>query len=197
MVTFKENSDGWPSRMSFIQEEGCSLNSEFYTFKNGALWKHNANASLYSNFYGVQYDCSVNLLINEQPEVVKGFKTLNYSGSRQKEYVYSIGNGHNYSIAEVQADHLMPISFTTKKGWYTNYIITDLQEGQVKEFIKKEGKYFNYIKGLATFFNTNCDNNVNTQEFAVQGIGRASSITGDVPTTQFTIHIYQDNSVCL
>ena len=195
-VTFKENSDGWPSRMSFIQEEGCSLNSEFYTFKNGALWKHNANASLYSNFYGVQYDCSVNLLINEQPEVVKGFKTLNYSGSRQKEYVYSIGNGHNYSIAEVQADHLMPISFTTKKGWYTNYIITDLQEGQVKEFIKKEGKYFNYIKGLTTFFNTNCDNNVNTQEFAVQGIGRASSITGDVPTTQFAIHIYQDNSVC-
>lgn len=195
-VVFKENSDGWTSRMSFIQEQGCSLNSIFYTFKNGALWGHNYNQSLYNNFYGVQYDCSVNLLINEQPEVVKGFKTLNYSGSRQKEYVYSIGNGHNYSIAEVQADQLIPTSFTTNKGWYTNYILTDLQEGQVKEFIKKEGKYFNYIKGLTTFFNTNCDNNVNTQEFAVQGIGRASSITGDVNTTQFTIRVSLTNYPC-
>jgi hypothetical protein len=121
---------------------------------------------------------------------------LNYTGSRQREYIYSNGDGHNYSIAEIQANNITPTSFSTKKGWYTNYIATDLQEGQVKEFIKKEGKYFNYIKGLNTFFNTNCDNNVSTQEFAVQGIGRASSITGDVPTTAFAIHVYVDNSFC-
>ena len=197
-VSFKENADGWTSRMSFIQEAGCSLNSVFYTFKQGKAWKHDiSNNNLYSNFYGVQYDCSVNVLINESPEIVKGYKTLNYTGSRQKEYVYSIGDGRNYSIAEIQAGNLTPISFTTKPGWYANYIVTDLQEGQVKEFIKKEGKYFNYIKGLNTFFNTNCDNNVNSQEFSVQGIGRASSITGDVAKTQYAIHIYQDNSICL
>jgi hypothetical protein len=196
-VTFKENADGWTSRMSFIPEAGCSLNSIFYTFKNGRIWKHNRpEDNLYSNFYGIQYDCSVNVLINETPEVVKGFKTLNYTGSRQREYIYSNGDGHNYSIAEIQANNITPTSFSTKKGWYTNYIATDLQEGQVKEFIKKEGKYFNYIKGLNTFFNTNCDNNVSTQEFAVQGIGRASSITGDVPTTAFAIHVYVDNSFC-
>lgn len=190
-VVFKENADGWTSRMSFIQEAGCSLNSVFYTFKNGRIWEHEKEgASPFNNFYGIQYDCSVNVLINESPEVVKGFKTINYSGSRQREYVYQNGDGHNYSIAEVQANTLMPTSFSTKKGWYVNYLYTDLQEGQVKEFIKKEGKYFNYIKGLTTFFNTNCDNNVNTQEFAVQGIGRASEITGHTETTGFAIHIY-------
>ena len=196
-VTFKENADGWTSRMSFIQETGCSLNSIFYTFKRGAIWMHDRpEETLYSNFYGVQYDCSINVIINESPETVKGFKTLNYTGSRQREYVYYNGDGHNYSIAEIQANGLTPTSFSTKKGWYANYVATDLQEGQVKEFIKKEGKYFNYIKGLNTFFNTNCDNNVNTQEFAVQGIGRASSITGDVTTTGFAIRVFSNDMCC-
>lgn len=196
-VAFKENADGWTSRMSFIQEAGCSLNSIFYTFKQGKIWEHEKeNAAPFNNFYGIQYDCSVNVLINDSPEMVKGFKTINYTGTRQKEYVYQNGDGHNYSIAEVQANRLIPTSFSTKKGWSVNYIYTDLQEGQVKEFIKKEGKYFNYIKGLETFFNTNCDNNVNTQEFAVQGIGRASSITGATTTTGFAIHVYADNTCC-
>lgn len=193
-VAFKENAGGWTSRMSFIQEAGCSLNSNFYTFKNGRIWQHDRDfTSPYNNFYGLQYDSSVNVLINESPELVKGFKTLNYTGSRQKEFVYSNGDGHNYSIAEIRANELIPNSFTTKKGWYANYVVTDLQEGQVKEFINKEGKYFNYIKGLNTFFNTNCDNNVNSQEFSVQGIGRPTSITGDVLTTKFSIYIHVTN----
>lgn len=197
-VTFKENADGWTSRMSFIPEAGCSLNSIFYTFKNGKLWKHNhKDDALYSNFYGIQYDCSINVLINEDPKTIKGFKTLNYSGSRQKEYVYSANeDGKNYSIAEIQANNLIPDSFYTKQGWYANYINTDLQEGQVKEFINKEGKYFNYIKGLPTFFNNNCDNNVNAQEFSVQGIGNPSVIMGDVEVTGFAIHVYADGSCC-
>lgn len=189
-VAFKENAEGWTSRMSFIKEAGCSLNSIFYTFKFGRIWKHNDRTVPYNNFYNLQYDSSVNVLINESPEMVKGFKTLNYTGSRQKEYVYSIGDGRNYSIAEIQANNLTPINFSTKSGWYTNYIVTDLQEGQIKEFINKEGKYFNYIKGLPTFFDTNCDNNVNSQEFSVQGIGRASAISGDVLISAFAIHIY-------
>lgn len=192
-IAFKENADGWTSRMSFIQEAGCSLNSVFYTFKEGLIWEHDKEkAAPFNNFYGIQYDCSVNVLINDAPEMVKGFKTINYSGSRQKEYIYQNGDGHNYSIAQIQANHLMPTSFSTKQGWHVNYIHTDLQEGQVKELIKKEGKYFNYIRGLQTFFNTNCDNNVNAQEFAVQGIGRPSSITGATQTTKFAIHICVD-----
>lgn len=197
-VVFKENADGWTSRMSFIPENGASLNSMFYTFKNGRIWRHNDDSVPYNNFYNVQYDSSVNVLINDEFASVKGFKTLNYTGSESREYVYTIsGSTRRYSIAEIQANNLMPVSFTTNKGWYANYIVTDLQEGKIKEFIKKEGKYFNYIKGLSTFFNTNCDNNVSSSEFSVQGIGNPSLITGDVLKTQYAIHIYQDNSICL
>ena len=62
-----------------------------------------------------------------------------------------------------------------------------MQEGEVKELINKEGKYYNYIKGLPTFFVDDCDNNVDSQEFNVQGIGRASAITGNTAKTSFTV----------
>lgn len=192
-VLFKENASGWTSRASFIPENGASLNSMFYTFKNGRIWKHNDSAVPYNNFYGVQYDSSVNVLINDDFATVKGFKTLNYTGSDSREYVYTIaGSTRKYSIAEIQANNLIPTSFTTNKGWYANYIVTDLQEGKIKEFIKKEGKHFNYIKGLSTFFNTNCDNNVSSSEFAVQGIGNASTITGDVFKTEFNVNVFAE-----
>ena len=53
--------------------------------------------------------------------------------------------------------------------------------------MNKEGKHYNYIKGLPTFFVDDCNNNVDSHEFNVQGIGRASSITGDVEETVYTV----------
>ena len=149
-VSFKESVDGWTSRKDFIQEGGITLNNIYYTFKNGLAWVHGGDA-FYNNFYGVQYDSSFNVLINEQPEVVKGFKTLNYTGTRTKLFEYE-SNGKWYSIAEVNANGIMPTAINQKQaGWYVNYVKTDLEGGEVKEFAKKEGKYFNYIKALTIF----------------------------------------------
>ena len=94
----------------------------------------------------------------------------------------------------MQAQRLIPTEFSTTKGWYTNSIVTDLQEGDVKEFINKEGKYYNYIKGLPTFFVDDCNNNVDSQEFNVQGIGRASAISGDAEKTVFSVRVFVDPS---
>ena len=149
-VSFKESVEGWTSRKDFIQEGGITLNNIYYTFKNGLAWAHGGNA-LYNNFYGVQYDSSFNVLINEQPEAVKGFKTLNYTGTRTKLLEYEL-NGKWYSIAEVNANGIIPTAQSQKQaGWYVNYVKTDLEGGEIKEFAKKEGKYFNYIKTLAIF----------------------------------------------
>ena len=201
-VSFKEEVDGWTSRKTFIPENSISLNNSYYTFKDGRVWMQYQNP-LRNTFYGVgpsdislgvYYESSFNAIFNEAPTVVKGFKTVNYSGSDSLQYTYQINayGAKNFSIAEIQAQSLIPDSFTTKKGWYTNSIVTDLQEGEVKEFIDKEGKYFNYIKGLDTFFNTNCDNNVDTQEFNVQGIGRFTTITGVVNPTTYTVTVFID-----
>ena len=193
-LSFAEGINGWSSRKSFVPESGLSLNNTYYTFSNGLIWDHGSN-TVYNNFYNTQYDSSVDLITNDSPNVVKGFKTLNYSGSNPLEYEYQIGptkNGVRYSIAEIEANQLIPLSFTTKPGWYANSAYTDLQEGKVKEFITKEGKHFNYIKGLATYFNDTCDTNVNSQEFSVQGIGRADSITGATEITAYNINVCID-----
>ena len=47
---------------------------------------------------------------------------------------------------------------------------------------------------MDTFFNTNCDNNVDTQEFNVQGIGRFANIEGPVSPTAYNVRVFIDES---
>lgn len=208
-ISFAENINGWSSRKTFIPESGAYLNDNYYTFKSGAMWQHKTNDN-HNTFYGIgpqtftskhggkYYESSVDLIVNDQSPVVKGFKTLNYTGTEPLEYVYSVVDGSNdlkeFSIAEIVAQGLIPTGVTTTPGWYANSVYTDLQEGQIKEFITKEGKHFNYIKGLTTFFNDNCDTNVSTPEFSVQGIGRANQLTGDTEPTAFYLNVCIDPS---
>lgn len=150
-IAFDEKVNGFPSFKSFVPEGAVSLNNIYYSIKNGELYSHN-NATR-NNFYGVQYDSSVTFLINEMPEVIKGFKTLNYGGSASR-----VWNGSSHT-----------------NGWYCNYINTDTQQGFIKEFVKKEGRHYNYIKGEATTLA-----NLDSREFNVQGVGQYTGIAGDV-----------------
>jgi len=203
-VSFKETVDGWPSRKSYYSttggvvyplESGVSINDKYYTFNKGLIWEHASN-STYSNFYGTQYDCSVNVIINDVNESIKGFKTLNYSGTASRSYRYGTSTGlSNLTIAQIVDQRIAPNvinSETSTPGWYTNWINTDMEEGQIKEFVKKENKYFNKIKGLRTFYNNNCDNNIDSSAFPTQGIGSAT-ISGGTPT-KFDLIIKLDTS---
>ena len=195
-VSYKERVNGFTSRKTYIPEAAAYLNNIYYTFKSGRIWEHGLN-SAYNTFYGIgpdapikekeYYESSFNTIINENPAVVKGYKTLNYSGTDAKEYLYKLaGSERLYSLAQVQAEGLTPNTSVETKGWYVNSIVTDLQEGQIKEFIDKEGKKFNYIKGMDTFYVSSCNTNVDSKEFNVQGIGNPSVIIIP-PQTVFTV----------
>ena len=56
----------------------------------------------------------------------------------------------------------------TKKGWYVSNIYTDKQEGTLNEFIEKEGKWFNYIKGTS--------DKIDTAAFNFQGLGVVDTV---------------------
>ena len=176
-ISFKESVDGWTSRKSFIPESGVSLNDIYFTFKDGLIWSHGSNA-LYNNFYGEQYISSFNVLINEMPNVVKAYTALNYTGTKSRVLEYEKANSNKwYSIAEVNAESWTPTSLRIKNpGWYVNYIRTNLEGGEVKEFEDKEGKYFNYIKALAV-----CD-----EAF---GLGTPTSTTSDPQSYLLTTFI--------
>jgi len=168
-VSYKESVGGWVSRKSFILEDGLSLNNIYYTFKDGDIWKHNSNP-IRNNFYGSQYTSKVKLLVNDMPSIVKSFNTINYEGSQAVVYTYDIDAGDGETDSQTKVN----------SGWYANSIRTDLQTGSIKEFVNKEGKWFNFIKGDTTSIS-----NIDTKEFSVQGIGKPSVVGAIVQ--QFTI----------
>ena len=165
-VAFDEKVRGFPSFKSFIPEGAVSLNNKYYSFKNAELFVH--DNSVRNNFYGVQYESSVTFLINEMPETIKGFKTLNYGGSPSRVYTNNYDNSTS----------------TNTKGWYCDYINTDTQQGFVKEFKKKEGRFYNHIKGEATTLE-----NLDSREFNVQGIGQLTAISGDTALSDKTVTV--------
>ena len=170
-VCYKESVRGWTTRSSFLQENGVSLNNSFYTFKDGNIWLHYSNA-LRNNFYGVQYNSSVKLLINDAPSSIKSFTALNYEGSQAVKYTYDIDPSDGEADSQVK----------TKNGWFVNSITTDQQTGSIKEFVDKEGKWFNYIKGDTTTLQ-----NLDTKEFSVQGVGNPSVVGSIVPQYVITV----------
>ena len=108
-LSFKENVDGWPTRFSFIQENGLSLNNIYYTFSGGELYSHTNNTR--SNFYGTQYNTSVTLIHNDEPSSIKNFKTLSYEGD----------DGWTATVDTDQQDGEV-VTWKNKEGIYYNYI---------------------------------------------------------------------------
>ena len=178
-LCYKEAVRGWTTRSSWLQEQGISLNNKFYTFKNGNMWLHYSNP-LRNNFYGVQYNSSIKLLVNDAPSTIKSFTALNYEGSQAVQYTYDIDPNDGETDSQVK----------TKNGWFVNSITTDQQTGSIKEFKDKEGKWFNYIKGDATTLE-----NLDTKEFSVQGIGNPSVVGALVPQYVITVSDVGDEDV--
>ena len=167
-ISFNEQSKGWTSFKSFVPEFGLSCANQYYTMNLGQLWKHHTNETR-NTFYGVGPDqnvgaeSSITPILNMQPEVVKNFNTLNYEGSQSK-----VLQNLNFLTAssgwiEDRYDNL-----NTKDGWYVSRIHTNKQDGTVREFIEKEGKWFNYIKGKP--------GKIDPAAFNFQGLGIVDTI---------------------
>ena len=108
-VAFKEQVNGWVTRLSYLPEWGISLNNEYYTFKNGEIWQHSNEAR--SNFYGTQYDTTITPIINDAPTSIKNYKTLSYEG--QEGWVADI-------ITDQQDGEVK--TWKKKEGIFFNYI---------------------------------------------------------------------------
>ena len=176
-VSFKEDVRGWVSFKSFIPDNAISCANEYYTFKRGLLWQHHSETEDRNTFYKDHptdgfTPSSVNVLLNDLPGVVKTFHTLNYEGTQSKVNTlanYADGSGNNVFNNEYY--NLQP-----KNGWMVQSITTDQEEGSLNEFIEKEGKWFNYIRGKAGSITdgVNITSGFNNADFAFQGLGLIS-----------------------
>jgi len=133
-VSFDEKVKGWVSFKSFIGDFALSSSSNYYSFEKGALYQH--DIGYYNTFYNQFTNSTVTVLFNDVPSSIKTFRTLNYEGSQAKVIQESTDVRTGY------------YNLSAKDGWHVSSINTDQDEGESAEFIKKEGKWFNYIKGI-------------------------------------------------
>lgn len=87
-LSFDEQVLGWPSFFTYEPDQAISIQSDFYTFKDGSLYKHyvdnfDAATGLYdrNTFYGVSSNSSITFVFNPKVSMSKVFKTVNYEGS--------------------------------------------------------------------------------------------------------------------
>jgi hypothetical protein len=179
-VSFNEKSKGWVSFKSFIPQTGLSINGEYLTGAEGvvgidggnndivdvAVWSHHDETIDTNKFYGKQYTSTIDILFNDEPSTVKGFSSIKYEGSQAK-VDQNLSDNQHYNLV-------------SKSGWYVESIKTDQQEGNISEFISKEGKWFNNIFGEQTTID-NYLTTLDTSEFSVQGIGIPTATSYTVP----------------
>jgi len=178
-ISFNERVRGWVSFKSFYPEYGISVAGDYYTILEGKIWKHDDN-ELRNTFYGEENftPTSLKVIIGDSPGSVKSFSTINYEGSQSKVNAmvdYNTMYGVDLMSPVITGTFLESnyYNLDPKTGWYVNNIKTDIESGSVDEFINKEGKWFNYIRGENVGVN---DVNIitsgfDTSSFDVQGIG--------------------------
>jgi len=160
-VSFQENVRGWTSFKTYAPENSISCSSDYYSFNKGKIYLHHDENVDRNEFYGVSNESEITLLFNDAPSSIKNFETINYEGTQAKIT--------KTTEATVRDEDDSYYNLEDKPGWYLSSLSTDKNSGIINEFIEKEGKWFNYIKGN----NTEIDYSSNQ----MQGIGVISQDT--------------------
>lgn len=134
-LSFDERVLGFPSFFSYQPDQILSIQSNYYTFKDNKLYKHYNPSAARNNFYGVQYDSSIQFVFNPSPSMSKVFKTINYEGSNGWE-VPTFNANRSFELK----DTIAPV-LSYNDGAY----VGDFGYTYYAGFDKKEGKYMSNL----------------------------------------------------
>lgn len=108
-LAFNEIPKGWTSFYTFEPEFMLAMNNEFYSFKQGELYKHNSNIVPRQQFYGIDNDFDITVIINDAALSDKIFKTL----STESNAPFNASIITNYTNTE-----LIKADFEKKESFY-------------------------------------------------------------------------------
>jgi len=112
-LAYSEQSKGWPSFFSYVPERMIGMNSYFYTFKNGNLYRHNSDDVSRNNFYGVQGISKVAGVFNLDPTSVKNFNTFSTDNDTPWDCTF---------YTDLSKGIILSSQFVEKEGGYFAYI---------------------------------------------------------------------------
>lgn len=146
-IGFDIDANGWSSRFSFIPEMMVGLDSNFYSFKDGDIYRHHSDNVDRGEFYGVKYDCSITTELNDSFTDTKFFKTLSIDSN--EPWAAELFTDLNTGI-------ITDVSFEELEGEWSAYIrkidstsITD--EDSTLKSSQGVGVCASYNTGVITF----------------------------------------------
>lgn len=120
-IAYSESIKGFPSFYSFEPQWMGSLNNEFYSFSNGQLYKHYDESNpVRNNFYGVDYDSTMKLIVNEGPSEIKVLKNLIIEGN--KAWATTVKSYLNDETISVTQSTLLASEYLRKEGKLYAYV---------------------------------------------------------------------------
>jgi hypothetical protein len=121
-IAYSEYSGGWPSFFSYVPERMIGMNSYFYSFKNGNLYRHNTN-EVRNNFYGVQYTSKIAGVFNVEPSSVKNFNTFSTDNDTPWDCTF---------YTDLSKGSILASQFVEKEGGYFAYIRSSSNDNDMK-----------------------------------------------------------------
>tara|TARA_Y100001972_G_scaffold28164_1_gene34634 strand:+ start:730 stop:10539 length:9810 start_codon:yes stop_codon:yes gene_type:complete len=167
-ISYKEQQKGWVSFKTFYPENGLSLGSKYYTFKNANLYEHH-KTNQWCVFYGTGTtvgpdSVSVKFVLNDSVNICKEFHSLNFKGSLGRNNFFQSNNEIDLDgdqIADLDyanfLEHNDHFNAHPQPGWSAESIVTDLEEGTSISFVKKENKWFSDIRGRIVIYSGSND----------------------------------------
>lgn len=111
-LTYSPSSNGWTSFWSYNPDWMLGLNSSFYTWKDGELYKHDSN-NIRNSFYGSSYPSKITTVFNQEPTQNKVFKTLDLESTHPWQATFTTDLSTGYNDASY---------FVEKEGSWMTYI---------------------------------------------------------------------------
>ena len=164
IAEFKESVAGWPSRKNYDSK-----------IPEGGVSLNNRFYLLYAGKLWEQSNQERNKFFGASSPVKSSVK-----------FVY------NQESSKIK--NFKTLNYEGATGGSCPSIVTDQQDGKVPTFIKEEGKYYNFIKGVANTWDPAAQTGkLDTSEFSTQGIDTLGSISGATTPTEFTLTIVENN----
>jgi len=123
-LAFDETVSGFTSFFDYKPDHSLSINNKFYTLHEGALWLHYSPNTPRNSFYRQQYSSSITFVFNDQPSLIKNFKTINYEGTngwQVDDFVSDFTGPDSFNGQIVNYQDITNTVLSYTEGAYDNY----------------------------------------------------------------------------
>jgi hypothetical protein len=111
-LSYSEAAQGWTSFFSYIPDMMIGMNSYFYSFKGGNLYRHNTNERR-NCFYDQDYPSKMTSVFNADQSTVKNFNTLSLNSDDSWDCNI---------LTDLSTGYISSSYFELKEGDYFAYI---------------------------------------------------------------------------